>query len=79
MRSYENEKDAAPHIHLPDRTAAAEAADLIDRFGVFAATEAAARAGESRDKGNVVHFCRWRQIERMVVLLSGSGEEHTRH
>jgi hypothetical protein len=58
------------HVHLPDATAAAEAAELIARFGDHAAFEAAARANHSRGLGNVVHFCRWRQIERMINLLT---------
>lgn len=57
-------------VYLPDAAAAADATDLIDRFGEFAAMEAAARANKSRGLGNVVHFCRWRQIERMIQLLS---------
>ena len=67
------------HVHLPDRAAAAEAAELIARFGDFAASEAAARADRSRDLGNVVHFCRWRQIERLIVLLSSDQALHTIH
>ena len=58
------------HVHLPDATAAAEAAELISQFGDHAAFEAAARANHSRGLGNVVHFCRWRQIERMINLLT---------
>jgi hypothetical protein len=58
------------HVHLPDRAAATDAAELIARFGVHAAGEAAARADRSRELGNVVHFCRWRQIERMILLLA---------
>ena len=57
-------------VYLPDASAAADAADLIARFGDHAALEAAARAHKSRGLGNVVHFCRWRQIERMIQLLS---------
>jgi hypothetical protein len=57
-------------VYLPDASAAADAAELIDRFGEFAAGEAAARANRSRGLGNIVHFCRWRQIERMIALLS---------
>lgn len=68
-----------PHIHLPDRSAAAEAADLMSRFGEYAAREAAARADRSRDLGNVIHFCRWRQIERMILLLSSDRSGHTIH
>jgi len=57
-------------VHLADRGALAEASSLIDKFGAFASSEAARLAGESRDAGNVIHFCRWRQIERMIVMLS---------
>jgi hypothetical protein len=67
------------HVHLPDRAAAAEAAELIARFGDFAASEAAARADRSRDLGNVAHFCRWRQIERLILLLTSDRSEHTIH
>lgn len=39
-------------------------------FGDNAGYEAAARADHSRDLGNHIRFCHWRQIERMIVLLS---------
>ena len=68
-----------PHVHLPDRSAAAEAAELIARFGAQAAAEAAARADQSRDRGNVIHFCRWRQIGRMIALLSAGPDGATIH
>ena len=32
--------------------------------------EAASRADRSRNLGNQVHYCRWRQIERLIALLS---------
>ncbi|HEV2867087.1 MAG TPA: hypothetical protein VGX37_11290 [Allosphingosinicella sp.] len=67
------------HVHLPDRSAAADAAELIARFGEFAASEAAARAARSRDVGNVDHFCRWRQIERMILLLGAGPGGQTVH
>ena len=67
------------HVYLPDRTAAADAAELIARFGAFAASEAAARADRSRELGNIVHFCRWRQIERMILLLAADGAGSTIH
>ncbi len=57
------------HVHLADRAALAEAAELIARFGAYAGSEAQLRAGRSRDLGNVVHFCRWRQVERMIDML----------
>ena len=67
------------HIYLPDRSAASDAADLMTRFGDYAASEAAARADRSRELGNVIHFCRWRQIERMILLLSAGRGVHTIH
>ena len=67
------------HIHLPDRTAVADADDLISRFGEHAASEAARLAGRSRALGNVVHFCRWRQIERMIERLSAGARGSTIH
>ncbi|EQB06311.1 hypothetical protein FHS51_000957 [Sphingobium wenxiniae] len=60
-------------MHLPylsDRKSYEEAAELISLFGDNAGYEAAARADRSRDLGNHIHFCRWRQIERLIVLLS---------
>jgi hypothetical protein len=57
-----------PFIH--GRVALSDAAELIERFGDDAGFEAAARAERSRDKGNVVRFCHWRQIERVIAHLS---------
>lgn len=56
--------------YLADRGDVSEAAELIRVFGDDAGFEAAARAERSRDIGNHIHFCRWRQIERLVVLFS---------
>jgi hypothetical protein len=67
------------HIYLPDRSAAADAAELMTRFGDYAASEAAARADRSRELGNVIHFCRWRQIERLILLLEEGGGAQTIH
>ncbi|HWT14016.1 MAG TPA: hypothetical protein VN231_14775 [Allosphingosinicella sp.] len=67
------------HVHLPDRAAAADAAELIARFGDYAASEAAARADRSRDIGNVHHFCRWRQVERIILLLAAGPAGHSLH
>jgi hypothetical protein len=56
--------------YLADPAQVVDAAELITRFGDDAGFEAAARADRSRDLGNTVHFCRWRQIERLIVLLA---------
>ncbi len=55
---------------LADRRSYDDAAELMRMFGEHAGHEAAMRADRSRDLGNHIHFCRWRQIERMIVLLS---------
>jgi hypothetical protein len=57
------------NVHIAGRGAFAEAADLIARFGEHAVSEARRRAGRSRDLGNVIHFCRWREVERMIGTL----------
>lgn len=57
-------------VFFADRAAFADAADLITRFGAGAGREAKARASRSRDLGNVVHFCRWREIERMIGVMT---------
>lgn len=54
---------------IADRATLDGATDLIARFGDHAPLEAAALAGRSRDLGNLVHFCRWRQVERVIALL----------
>ncbi|MDQ3246766.1 MAG: hypothetical protein M3Q52_07750 [Pseudomonadota bacterium] len=54
---------------IAGRSALADANHLIDSFGDKAALEAAARATRSRDIGNVVRFCHWRQIERVIATL----------
>jgi hypothetical protein len=56
--------------YIAGRAALADASELIERFGDNAGLEAAVRAEVSRDAGNVVRFCHWRQIERVIATLS---------
>ncbi|MES2987692.1 MAG: hypothetical protein V4808_07285 [Pseudomonadota bacterium] len=56
--------------YLADALQVADATQLIANFGENAGCEAAARADHYRDLGNAINFCRWRQIERLIVLLS---------
>jgi hypothetical protein len=56
--------------YLADRAEVKDAAELILLFGDDAGYEAASRADRSRTLGNHLHFCRWRQIERLIVLMS---------
>jgi hypothetical protein len=46
-----------------------DAMELIGRFGPCALDEAASRAKRSRDAGNVLHFCHWRQTARTIAAL----------
>ena len=70
----------APQLpYLADRREVADAAQLISAYGDNAGCEAAARADHYRNIGNHLHFCRWRQIERLIVLLSISRAVGTVH
>ncbi|ANI78709.1 MULTISPECIES: hypothetical protein [Sphingobium] len=65
--------------YLSDRRSYEDAAELIAAFGDNAGYEAAARADRSRDLGNYIHFCHWRQIERLIVLLTHDAALGTVH
>jgi hypothetical protein len=67
------------HLYVADRSSVDTAQELITTFGDDAGFEAAARADQSRDIGNHVHFCRWRQIERLIVLMSVARAVGTVH
>jgi len=67
----------APYI--TGRAALADASQLIDQFGDDAGFEAAMLAETSRDEGNVVRFCHWRQIERVIATLSSKDIRGTVH
>ncbi|WP_339825385.1 hypothetical protein [uncultured Parasphingorhabdus sp.] len=43
---------------------------LISNYGSEAGLEAANRADKSRLLGNHLHYCKWRQVERLCILLS---------
>lgn len=55
---------------ISGRPALFDAAELIEAYGDNAGLEAAVRAEQSRDVGNVERFCHWRQIERVIATLS---------
>ncbi|MDZ7282930.1 hypothetical protein N4G62_12915 [Sphingomonas sanguinis] len=75
MRDF---RDAYVAPFLTDRDVA-DAAEMMETFGLAAGGEAAARADRSRDLGNHIHFCRWRQIERLIDLLSSEEAIGTVH
>ena len=66
-------------LYIQDRGSLADASDLIERYGPDAPFEAAERAERSRDDGNVMRFCHWRQIERVIAALTSDEVHGTIH
>ena len=64
---------------VADRQSALDAARLLTDHGHHAFGQAIARADESRDRGNVVTFCRWRQIAALIAVMNDSCGSQTRH
>jgi hypothetical protein len=65
--------------YVADRQTVVDADALITMFGDDAGFEAASRAESSRDRGNVIGFCRWRQIERLIAVLARPDTMGTIH
>lgn len=65
--------------YIAGRLALAEASELMNSYGDDAGLEAAMRAERSRDAGNVLLFCHWRQIERVIATLSDEEVRGTVH
>jgi hypothetical protein len=65
--------------YLASRKSYDDAAELMMLFGDNAGYEAAARADRSRDVGNHIRFCHWRQIERLIVVLAHDAPLGTIH
>ena len=55
--------------YLSDRADVVAATQLLADHGGAAAVEAAMRAHDGLTRGNVRDFCRWKQIERLVLVL----------
>jgi hypothetical protein len=68
-----------PDLPVADRAIYDSADALIRAYGDDAGPEAAARADRSRDLGNIRHFCRWRQVERLILLIASDEAVGTRH
>jgi len=64
---------------IADRKTLDDATALMAAFGNFAETEAALRAERSRDRGNAILFCHWRQVERLIVALLTEDVNGTVH
>ena len=48
-------------------------------FGQEAALEAAVRAEKSRGAENILKFCHWRQVERLIDALAADEPQGTIH
>ena len=66
-------------MYISGRGALNDAHALIEAYGDDAGFEAAIRAEQSRDAGNVVRFCHWRQIERVIATLASDEVSGTVH
>lgn len=66
-------------IPVADRRTLDDANALIADYGIYAVHEAADRAERSRDVGNALRFCHWRQVERMILLLATEHVQGTVH
>jgi hypothetical protein len=69
----------SPMPFLADRASADLTTELMAIFGDDAGQQAAVRADRSRDRGNMVGFCRWRQVERMILFMENGSAISTRH
>ena len=62
-----------------DRKTVDAASSLMMMYGSSAAAEALARADVSRNRGNVIRFCHWRQVKHVIDALAGAGDGETLH
>ncbi len=67
------------NLFIAGRSSVTDALSLIDEYGADAPLAAAMRAVQSRDAGNVLKFCHWRQIERLSALLASNDVEGSLH
>ena len=66
-------------LFIASRTSLADAEHLIREFGGEAALQAAVRAEKSREAENILKFCHWRQVERLIDALEADEPQGTIH
>jgi hypothetical protein len=66
-------------LFIAGRESLTDAQDLIREFGPGAQLQAAVRAEESREAENILKFCHWRQVERLIDALAVEGPQGTIH
>ena len=66
-------------LFIAGRHSLADAQDLIRDYGGEAALQAAVRAEKSRGAENILKFCHWRQVERLIDALASEEPPGTVH
>jgi hypothetical protein len=66
-------------LFIAGRASLFDAQDLIREFGGEAALQAAVRAEQSRGAENILKFCHWRQVERLIDALASDEPLVTVH
>lgn len=66
-------------LFIASRNSLSDAQELIREFGGEAALQAAVRAEKSRDAENILKFCHWRQVERLIDALGAQEPQGTVH
>jgi hypothetical protein len=66
-------------LFIAGRHSLHDAQDLMREFGHEAALEAAVRAEQSRGTENILKFCHWRQVERLIDALAADEAQGTIH
>lgn len=64
-------------LFIASRNSLSDAQELIREFGGEAALQAAVRAEKSRDAENILKFCHWRQVERLIDALGAQEPQGT--
>ena len=66
-------------LFIASRNSLSDAQELIREFGGEAALQAAMRAEKSREAENILKFCHWRQVERLIDALGVDEPQGTIH
>jgi len=66
-------------LFISGRTSVSDAQELIRDYGGEAALQAAVRAEQSRGAENILKYCHWRQVERLIDALATEEPRGTVH
>ena len=66
-------------LFIAGRDSLFDAQELMREFGGEAGLQAAVRAEKSREAENILKFCHWRQVERLIDALAAEEPKGTVH